>query len=400
MGKRPRVFIVATESSGDNYGAMLARQLRDLRPDVETYGLGGGKMESAGVTLFKNMLEHSAVGLVEVVRSLRFFLDTMDDLVQQAKELQPDVIILIDSPDFNLRIAPRLKALNIPIVYYVSPQLWAWREGRVDQIRKYVDRMLVIFPFEVDFYAKHGIEARFVGHPLLDIIDHEQINKRAEALRHGFKIPDSKRVVGLFPGSRRAEVSRLMPRMLDAARVIMERRKDVIFLVGCSPWFNPERYKKAISAHEDLPLRAIHGRSYEVMALSDFSMICSGTATVEAAIVGAPFLCTYRMAWASALLAQVLVSYEYACMVNILAGRQIIPELLQHQAEPLTMGLIALESMETGAPKMRTELAEVVKTLGGKGASRRAAEQALSVAGLRPVSRPISTELPAVAAAN
>ena len=188
--------------------------------------------------------------------------------------------------------------------------------------------------------------------------------------------------------------------MLDAARVIMERRKDVIFLVGCSPWFNPERYKKAISAHEDLPLRAIHGRSYEVMALSDFSMICSGTATVEAAIVGAPFLCTYRMAWASALLAQVLVSYEYACMVNILAGRQIIPELLQHQAEPLTMGLIALESMETGAPKMRTELAEVVKTLGGKGASRRAAEQALSVAGLRPVSRPISTELPAVAAAN
>lgn len=400
MGKRPRVFIVAAESSGDNYGAMLARQLRELRPDVETYGLGGGKMESAGVTLFKNMLEHSAVGLVEVVRSLRFFLDTMDDLVQQAKELQPDVIVLIDSPDFNLRIAPRLKALNIPIVYYVSPQLWAWREGRVDQIRKYVDRMLVIFPFEVDFYAKHGIEARFVGHPLLDIIDHEQINKRAEALRHGFKIPDSKRVVGLFPGSRRAEVSRLMPRMLDAARVITERRNDVIFLVGCSPWFNPERYKKAIAAHEDLPLRAIHGRSYEVMALSDFSMICSGTATVEAAIVGSPFLCTYRMAWASALLAQVLVSYDYACMVNILAGRQIIPELLQHQAEPLTMGLIALENMETGAPKMREELAEVVKTLGGKGASRRAAEQTLSVAGLRPVSRPISTELPAVVAAN
>ncbi|MCA8912045.1 MAG: lipid-A-disaccharide synthase [Planctomycetes bacterium] len=396
MGKRPRVFIVATESSGDNYGAMLAREMREMRPDVEMYGLGGGKMESAGVTLFKNMLEHSAVGLVEVVRSLRFFLDTMDDVVEQAKELRPDVIVLIDSPDFNLRIAPRLKALNIPIVYYVSPQLWAWREGRVEQIRKYVDRMLVIFPFEVDFYAKHGIEARFVGHPLLDIIDHEQINKRAEALRHGFKIPDSKRVVGLFPGSRRAEVTRLMPRMLDAARVITERRDDVLFLVGCSPWFNPERYKKAIAEHEDLPLRAIHGRSYEVMALSDFSMICSGTATVEAAVVGTPFLCTYRMAWASALLAQLMVNYEHACMVNILAGKQVIPELLQHQAEPLTMGLIALESMETGAPQMRQELAEVVETLGGKGASRRAAEQALSVAGLRPVSRPISTELPAV----
>jgi lipid-A-disaccharide synthase len=396
MGKRPRVFIVATETSGDNYGAMLAREMREMRPDVEMYGLGGGKMESAGVTLFKNMLEHAAVGLVEVVRSLRFFLDTMDDVVEQAKELRPDVIVLIDSPDFNLRIAPRLKALNIPIVYYVSPQLWAWREGRVEQIRKYIDRMLVIFPFEVDFYAKHGIEARFVGHPLLDIIDHEKINQRAEALRHGFKIPDSKRVVGLFPGSRRAEVSRLMPRMLDAARVISERRDDVLFLVGCSPWFNPDRYKKAIANHEDLPLRAIHGRSYEVMALSDFCMICSGTATVEAAVVGTPFLCTYRMAWASALLAQLMVSYEHACMVNILAGKQVIPELLQHQAEPLTMGLIALESMETGAPQMRQELAEVVETLGGKGASRRAAEQALSVAGLRPVSRPISTEVPAV----
>jgi len=396
MGKRPRVFIVATESSGDNYGAAMARQLRDLRPDVEIFGLGGGKMESAGVTLFKNMLEHAAVGLVEVVRSLRFFLDTMDDLVQKAKELRPDVIVLIDAPDFNLRIAPRLKQLDIPIVYYVSPQLWAWREGRVDQIRKYIDRMLVIFPFEVDFYAKHGIEARFVGHPLLDIIDHEQIKKRAEGLRHGFKIPAKKKVVGLFPGSRRAEVTRLMPRMLDAAREIMARRKDVIFLIGCSPWFNPERYKAAIANHEDLPLRAVHGRSYEVMALSDFSMICSGTATVEAAIVGAPFLCTYRMAWASALLAQVLVSYDYACMVNILAGRQVVPELLQHQAEPLTMGLIALENMETGAPRMREELAEVVKMLGGKGASRRAAEQALTVAGLRPVSRPVSSEVPAL----
>jgi lipid-A-disaccharide synthase len=398
MGKRPRVFIVATESSGDNYGAALARQLRDLRPDVEIFGLGGGKMESAGVTLFKNMLEHAAVGFVEVVRSLRFFLDTMDDLVQKARELQPDVIVLIDAPDFNLRIAPRLKQLDIPIVYYVSPQLWAWREGRVDQIRKYIDRMLVIFPFEVDFYAKHGIEARFVGHPLLDIIDHEQIRKRAEGLRHGFKIPAKKKVVGLFPGSRRAEVTRLMPRMLDAAREIIKRRQDVIFLVGCSPWFNPDRYKKAIAEHEDLPLRAIHGRSYEVMALSDFSLICSGTATVEAAIVGAPFLCTYRMAWASALLAQMLVSYDYACMVNILAGKQVVPELLQHQAEPLTMGLIALESMETGAPRMREELAEVVKTLGGKGASRRAAEQALSVAGLRPVSRPISSEVAALKA--
>jgi lipid-A-disaccharide synthase len=398
MGKRPRVFIVATESSGDNYGAALARQLRDLRPDVEIFGLGGGKMESAGVTLFKNMLEHAAVGFVEVVRSLRFFLDTMDDLVQKARELQPDVIVLIDAPDFNLRIAPRLKQLDIPIVYYVSPQLWAWREGRVDQIRKYIDRMLVIFPFEVDFYAKHGIEARFVGHPLLDIIDHEQIRKRAEGLRHGFKIPAKKKVVGLFPGSRRAEVTRLMPRMLDAAREIIKRRQDVIFLVGCSPWFNPDRYKKAIAEHEDLPLRAIHGRSYEVMALSDFSLICSGTATVEAAIVGAPFLCTYRMAWASALLAQLLVSYDYACMVNILAGKQVVPELLQHQAEPLTMGLIALESMETGAPRMREELAEVVKTLGGKGASRRAAEQALSVAGLRPVSRPISSEVAALKA--
>jgi lipid-A-disaccharide synthase len=396
MSKSPKVLIVATESSGDNYGAMLAKEMRTLRPDVELYGLGGGKMESAGVTLFQNMLEHSAVGLVEVVRSFRFFLDAMDNVVNKAKELKPDVIVLIDSPDFNLRIAPRLKQLDIPIVYYVSPQLWAWREGRVDQIRKYVDRMLVIFPFEVDFYQRHGIEARFVGHPLLDIIDHDTIKHRAEALRHGFKISEKKKVIGMFPGSRRAEVNRLMPRMLDAAREIYNRRKDVVFVVGCSPWFNPDRYKRAIANHEDLPLRAIHGRTYEVMALSDFSLICSGTATVEAAIVGAPFLCTYRMAWASAIVAGLLVHTQYACMVNILAGREVVPELLQHQAEPLTMGLIALEHMENGAPEMRASLSKVVDGLGGKGASRRAAEQALSVAGLRPVSRPITAEVPAI----
>lgn len=397
MAKRPVVFIVATESSGDNYGAQMARELRNMRPDVDLYGLGGGKMESAGVTLFQNMLEHAVVGFVEVVRSLRYFLDTMDQLIAKAKELKPDVVVLIDSPDFNVRIAPRFKQLDIPVVYYVSPQLWAWREGRVEQIRKFIDRMLVIFPFEVDFYARHGIEARFVGHPMLDLIKHDEVKKRAEGLRHGFKIPQKKKVIGLFPGSRRAEVTRLMPRMLDAAREIMARRKDVIFLVGCSPWFNPDRYKEAIKNHEDLPLRAIHGRSHEVMALADFSLICSGTATVEAAIVGVPFLCTYRMAWASAILAGLLVNTEYACMVNILANKQVVPELLQHQAEPLTMALIALENIETGGQQMRAELAEVVKTLGGKGASQRAAEQVLSVGGLRPASRPASAELPAIA---
>lgn len=391
---RPRVFIVATESSGDNYGALLARQFRELRPDLEIFGIGGGKMENAGVRLFRNMLEHSAVGLVEVVRSLRFFLDAMDELINKAKELKPDVVVLIDSPDFNLRMAPRFKQLGIPVVYYVSPQLWAWRQGRVEQIRKYVDRMLVIFPFEVDFYAKHGIEARFVGHPLLDLIDHEKIKKGAELLRRGFKIPDKCRVVGLFPGSRKGEVNRLMPRMLAAARELHSRDKNIVFAVGCSPWFNPDRYKHAIRGYEDLPLRGVHGRSHEVMALSDFAMVCSGTATVETAIVGTPMLCTYRMAWASAILAGLLVTYEFACMVNILAGKQVVPELLQWQAEPLTMALIAREAMDTGAPKQREELRAVVAKLGGKGASQRAAEQALAVAGLRPASRPISGEVP------
>lgn len=395
-GKTPNIFIIATESSGDNYGALLARQFREMRPDVNLYGLGGGKMESAGVQLFRNMLEHSAVGLVEVVRSLRFFLDSMDEVVRKAKDIKPDVVVFIDSPDFNLRVVPRIKALDIPTVYYVSPQLWAWRQGRVEQIRKYVDRMLVIFPFEVDFYAKHRVEARFVGHPLLDLIDPVAVKSGAEMLRHGFKIPKKKKVVGLFPGSRRGEITRLMPRMLDAAREIMKREPNVVFPVGCAPWFNPDRYTEAIKDHDDLPLRAVHGRSHEVMALSDFAMVCSGTATVEAAIVGVPFLCTYRMAWASALLAGLVVNYEWACMVNILANREVVPELLQHQAEPLTMALTALENMESGAPKMRQELAEVVKMLGGPGASRRAAEQVLSVAGLRPVSRPISNMVPAL----
>lgn len=396
MPKGPNIFIIATESSGDNYGSLIARQFREMRPDCNLYGLGGGKMESAGVQLFRNMLEHSAVGLVEVVRSLRFFLDSMDQVVQKAKEIQPDVVVFIDSPDFNLRIAPRIKALGLPTVYYVSPQLWAWREGRVELIRKHIDRMLVIFPFEVEFYARHGIEARFVGHPLLDLIDVERARKGADMLRNGFKIPKKKRVVGLFPGSRSSEVKKLMPRMLDAAREIMKREPNVIFPVGCAPWFNPDRYKEMIRNHEDLPLRAVHGKSHEVMAMSDFALVCSGTATVEAAIVGVPFLCTYRMAWASALLANLIVNYKYACMVNILADKQVVPELLQHQAEPLTMALIALEAMQTGATKMREELAEVIKTLGGKGASQRAAEQILSVAGLRPVSRPISNIVPAL----
>lgn len=395
---RPRVFIIATESSGDNYGALLARQFRELRPDIELYGLGGGKMENAGVRVFRNMLEHSAVGLVEVVRSLRFFLDSMDLVVEKAKELKPDAVVLIDSPDFNLRIAPRLKALNIPVVYYVSPQLWAWREGRVEQVRKYVDRMLVIFPFEVEFYAKHGIEARFVGHPLLDLIDPEKVKKGAELLRRGFKIPDSCKVVGLFPGSRRGEITRLMPRMLAAARELYNRDKNIVFPVGCAPWFTAERFQAAIKGYEDLPLRGVHGRSHEVMALSDFALICSGTATVEAAIVGTPMLCCYRMSFTSALFASLLVNYEFACMVNILAGKQVVPELLQFQAEPMTMAVIAREAMATGAPKQRDELKAVVKSLGGKGASLRAAEQVLTVAGLRPVSRPASGEVPVLPA--
>lgn len=386
------IVIVATEQSGDNYGALLAREFRRRQPGVRLIGLGGPQMQAAGVELLQNMLEHSATGILEVLGSVRFFLKAMDRVVHTAIREKARACVLIDSPDFNLRIAGRIKRAGIPVSYYVSPQVWAWRSGRVRKIRRDTDEVMAILPFEVDWYRERGTEVHFVGHPTLDRIDVESVRRDGMKLRSELLGSGAGPLIGLLPGSRRNEIERLMDRFLTASALIAEERPTARFVLACSEWLNPTRVESFLSqARESLAAKgmklpevtALHRSAKEVMAACDALWCCSGTATLEAALIGTPMLMTYRVSAGSAWIARrIFKEGDLFCLPNIILGEKVIPELLQEQTEAEILKSEMLALLHGGGTVMREKLARLPGLLGGPGASARAAERVLQLAGL------------------
>ncbi len=373
------ILMVACEESADNYGALLAQELRAQRPDLELFGLGGDRMQAAGVQLLENMLEHSATGLVEVFRSLSFFLKTMKKTAEEASQRNAPLAILIDSPDFNLRLAPQLKAQGMKVVYYISPQLWAWRAGRIKYIRRFVDAMVVAFPFEQTWYQERGVQAHFPGHPLLDLLQLEELRSQGTLLRQELSGQSQGPLIGILPGSRRNEVTRLLPRFLMAARILKQhlqsKGKDPDFVIACARWLNPERLKPFLNDYQDLEIKAVHNKSHQVMAASDFLFCASGTATLEAGLLGTPLLMAYLLSFPTWLLSQIIISQDqYFCLPNIILGKELVPEMIQFRSNPQTLACTAIEILDWKLEDMRRELAGLEARLGGPGASRRTAE--------------------------
>ena len=364
-----RIYFSAGDASGDVHGANLIRALRELEPAMECAGLGGQNMAAAGMELHDDLAGRGIMGFTEVLKSFGAVRELYYQTYARLRRDRPDLLVLIDYPGFNIRLGRRVKKdLGIPVVYYISPQVWAWKKNRLYTLAKFVDRMLVILPFEKELYTRVGLDCVFVGHPLLDHIEATPVSGKYEG--------DC--VVGLLPGSRAQEIERILPVMIAVARGIRERHPEARFLAPCVDAARTEQIRRLAG---DFPLEVAQGETYEVLHAARFCMVASGTATVETALFGVPMVILYRVAETTYRLARAVVDIDRIGMVNILAGRRIVPEFVQHAAQPdailpVALNLIA-DSPERSA--MLADLAQVRKNLGNGGASARAAEAILEV---------------------
>jgi lipid-A-disaccharide synthase len=374
-----RIMISCGEASGDLYAGALATELRRRVPDAEIFGFGGPRLQAAGGALLGDFTRLSVTGLTEALRVLPRSLAMLRRLVAAARVRRPDVFVAIDFPDFNFRLMAALRRLGIPVVYYVSPQLWAWRPGRMKTMKAGVDRVLVIFPFEEAIYRNAGVDARFVGHPLVDLARAEQ--SRLSFLGDLGLVPEAP-TVALLPGSRRNELERIVPTMVDALGLIRARVPDVQFTVACAPNLEQRQFAPLVTGEGRHRPVLVDGRSDDVIASSDVAITASGTATVQCALHERPMVVVYRLSPLTYRLGKPFVNVDTYAMPNLVAGRRIVPELIQDECTPQrvadeTIGLLTDRALHA---RTREALRGVREQLGAPGASGRAAEAILEIA--------------------
>ncbi|HXG05670.1 MAG TPA: lipid-A-disaccharide synthase, partial [Candidatus Binatia bacterium] len=317
----PQLMLVAGEASGDLHGAALARALQVLAPDVRLYGMGGPRMAEAGVRLLVDARDTAVVGFSEVIRALPALRRVFRRLAAALQTDRPDALVLVDFPGLNLRLARVAHAARVPVVYFVAPQIWAWRPGRIETIRRYVSLVLAVLPFEPPIYARAGVRAIFVGHPVLDEVAAAPARSQA---RRALGVGDAEPVVGLLPGSRQREIERLAPLMRDAARIIRASRPGSRFVVALAPAVEPE----AVAAHlAGGPPLQLHRGAHTVMRAADVLIVASGTATLEAALLGTPMVVCYRVSWVSEIIGRAVSRVPWISLVNLVLGRAVVPEL-------------------------------------------------------------------------
>jgi lipid-A-disaccharide synthase len=374
-----RVMIVAGEASGDMYGARLVSEALQLAPGLKFLGVGGSAMRAAGVETLIDANDLAVMGLVEVVAQFRVIARAFATLKRIIRTTPPALLILIDYPGFNLRLAAVAKAAGVPVLYYISPKVWAWRPGRARQIARTVDRVAVIFPFEVPIYERVGAAVTFVGHPLLEMV--RPTMSRAEALT-AFGLTGTGQVVGLFPGSRRSEIRALLPVMLETAGRLKERFPDLQFVLPLASSIEPELVDGFL-AQAAVPVTIIRGKNYDVIQVCDAIVAASGTVTLEIALLGVPQVIIYKVAPLTYAVARRLVTVAHMGICNIVADERVVPELLQHEAEPARIateiGRFLLEEDYRGA--VIAKLQGIREKLGATGASRNVAQLALAMLG-------------------
>jgi len=371
MNGSKTIMIVAGEASGDLHGSHLVMAMREHDPSLIFYGMGGERLKAAGVHLLAHAADMAVVGLTEVFSKLGMILGVMRQLKRSLATRKPDLVILIDYPDFNLPLARAAKKRGIKVFYYISPQVWAWRKGRIKQIRAVVDKMAVILPFEEAMYHQSGVDAVFVGHPLLDAVKTKYA--RNEALEK-FGLQGQVKTVALLPGSRQSEVVKLLPIMLQTARILKERMPAVQFVLPLADTLHPSLVSAIISAYP-VDVKVISGEIYDVIAVSDIAVVASGTATLETALLETPMLIIYKISPVSYLLGRLFVHVAHIGLVNIIAGKTVVPEFIQADATPERLARTVLDMMtdENRMAAIRNELSQIKNRLGQPGAARRAA---------------------------
>jgi lipid-A-disaccharide synthase len=371
-----RILLSCGEASGDLYAGALVEALRRREPDVDVFGMGGERFAAAGGRLIEDFHGLSVTGLTEALRVIPRSLKTLKRLVAAAKAGKPDVAVLIDYPDFNFRLMHRLRRMRIPVVYYISPQLWAWRAGRITAMRRGATRVLPIFPFEEGIYKQAGIDVRFVGHPLIDLA-------APQVSREGFlaklKLDSSKPVVALLPGSRTNELTRLAPVIAESLPSIVARVPGVQFVVARAPKLDDGLFEHF--GMSGVTLRIVEGQTDDVLNACDAVITASGTATVQTALHGKPMVVIYKLSPMTYRLGIRLARVDKYAMVNLIAGDRIVVELIQDACTAVAIAdeTVKIVNDHDYRRRMVSDLEDVKRQLGGPGASDRAADAILDV---------------------
>ena len=372
-------MLVAGEASGDLHGAMLCRALKRQAPGWRLVGMGGPRMAEAGVRLLDNPIRHAVVGGGEALSRIPRLFRAFRLLSKEVRADRPRALILIDFPEFNLRLARVAKRLQIPVVYFIPPQVWAWRQGRARLLARLATQVLAVFPFEPPIYEAAGARVEFVGHPLLDVLPN---GLSREGARLALGIPSDVTLIGLLPGSRREEVERLLPSMVEAARRIREKIPQVRFLAAPALPVEPALVERLLRKAPS-EVAQVRGQTYEVMAAADLLLVASGTATLEAALIGTPMVVCYRVSRLSGLIARLLIRVPWVSLANIVSGRAVVPELLQDNASGprLAEEAVGLLKNPERLRAQRLAFGELKGALGTRGVGERSARRILEVAG-------------------
>lgn len=362
------LYFVAGEASGDQHGAALLEALRQLRPELEFVGRGGPRMKEIAGGSFMNWIDAAAVvGLWEVVKRYGYFREQFRDALREIADLNPAAVVLIDYPGFNLRLARTLRrrAPNLKIIYYISPQVWAWNRGRIRQMARYLDLMLCIFPFEAELYNQSGLRTVFVGHPMIENL----VARRTGGARQ----PN---LVGLFPGSRFREVRKIFPIMVEAARELVARNEQIHFEIAAASESLASEIRSVLAASPiNERAQIVVGDAAGTMQRASAGMVASGTATLEAAYFRLPFVLVYKVSWSTYFAARLVIKTEHLGMPNVLAGREIVPEFVQYKARPEAISKAVLKLLSDCAARdlMILEFDAIIAKLGESGASEKAA---------------------------
>jgi lipid-A-disaccharide synthase len=364
------IMVVAGEASGDMHAAALVKVLKQIEPKYRYYGVGGENLRKEGVELVADSAAMAVVGLTEVFLKLPAIIRVMNILTRSFRVKNPAVVILVDYPDFNLVLARKAHARGVKVFYYISPQIWAWRKGRIRTIRRNVDKLAVILPFEALIYRSAGVNAEYVGHPLLDMIPPPSSQEEARQ-RLGLR-PDVK-TVSLLPGSRPGEVSRLLPVCLQAAE-IMQQQRDIQFIMPLATTLSRD-FVESIIKRYNLKITVVPNAIYDILSAADLAIVASGTATLEAGLMETPMIIIYRVSWLTYLLGKMFIKVKNIGLVNIIAGKTIVPELIQMEANPERLAELAdrLLGDQNAGTRMKIALSRIKDKLGSPGAAERAA---------------------------
>ncbi|TQV75410.1 lipid-A-disaccharide synthase [Aliikangiella marina] len=372
------VLISAGEASGDLHAANLVRELKKINSDLNITAMGGDNLREAGADVIIDCAELAVVGLVEVLINYRKIKKALDHLADIVRTQKPDLLILVDYQEFNMKLAQVAKESGVKVLFYIGPQVWAWRPKRVHKIRERVDMMAVLFPFEVAFYENANVPVKFVGNPLVDEV--YPTKDKPELLRE-YQLSSDKKTIGLFPGSRRSEIKKVLPIQLKTAKYLTEQRNDLQFVLGVASTLDINELKSQCVGYEALNIQFIQDRPYNIMSTCDAIITASGTATLEIGLMGIPFTITYRISPISYAIFKRMISVENVGLVNIVAEKRIINEFIQDKAQPKQIGQEIMRILDDEAYRndMINQLSEVRAKLGAEGGSKNVASLAANM---------------------